>query len=357
MGVLDKIGDFGGDIVDGIIDGVDSVLGEVGINFKKIIGNDWVQGGLMAASIFMGGVAIVNGVMTGMAQATAAQGMLSTAAQGTMQGYASTFMAGAKGFIQGVASGLANPLDTAGSLFGQAKTALGMAPPVGGESLTGLQSSGDMLAGEVGKETSAQAMNMGQAPQYNLTGGATELSRPVGGALPNSIPTSMPGSVPQSLGGGTIPGIPGGTPPPMSMQDLLMSGGGDASMLTADGFAAGSSPSFNMLGGGGADALGTSLAANEQGLLASLAQGGKEFLSSPMGMMTATNALSGWAQGSMIDKRWEEMEKNEKARRRSWVNFAGTPAPSINIPSLQSLRERGRVIQDRGNQANAKYGY
>jgi hypothetical protein len=65
MGIFDKIGDVVGDIVDGVVDFVDDVLG---IELVNILDNDFVKYGLMAASIFTGGVAIVNGVIQGRAR-------------------------------------------------------------------------------------------------------------------------------------------------------------------------------------------------------------------------------------------------------------------------------------------------
>lgn len=347
MGLFDKVGDFVGDIVDGVVDGVVDVFDAVGIDLAKVLDNDWVKGGLMAVSIFTGGVAIANGVMTGFAQASAAQAA-NTAVQSTASSFLDTFIAGGKGFIEGVASGLANPLDTAGKLAGDAASALGLGAQ-GAEAaaggLTGVQNTGEMVAADLTAEGGAQAMNQaGGAADL----GAQAVEQGAGSLEPLSAQTVVPPTSPNA-------GAMGGGMDPASW------GGADGSMLTQDGFSMGYDPSNAMsaMGESGAtDAMGGMLQQQgEKGWLESLASGAKDFASSPTGMMTAANAVQGWAQGSMIEKRWDEMAKEEKKRRQSWQDFDKQPIHKYDIPSLQSLRQRTAAMQQRGNQAQSKYGY
>lgn len=327
MGLFSKVKKGFKKVVGGVVKGVTKVFDAIGIDLAKIMDNKWVQGGLMAVSIFTGGVAIMNGVMTGFAQATAAQAAQQTVAGAAKSTFLDTFVAGAKGFMEGVGQGIMNPLDTAGDLAGQASSAMGL----GGETMaaSGLESTGEVLTGAPGPSA---------ASQMNQTGGALE---------PLSSSTAVP------------PTSPGGMP---AMENLDPStwGGADGSMLTADGHSMGynaADPMSAMGNTGGADALGNQIAAGEKGWLESLAGGAKDFVSSPTGMMTAANAVQGWAQGSMIEKRWDEMAKEEKNRRKSWQDFDKKGTSNYNIPSLSALRERTAQLRDRGNQAQAKYGY
>jgi len=305
MGLFKKIKKGVKKVVGGVVKGVTKVFDAVGIDLAKIMDNKWVKGAMLATAIFTGGVAIANGVMSGFASATAAQAA-QTAVTSTAQGFMNTFVAGAKGFIEGVATGLANPLDTAGDLFSQAKTALGGAADVAG------------AAGGAVDQTAAQAMNAGGPPP-----GINEAS----GALPN-----MP--------------LEPNRPDFMALPQEAAAG--QAANPSAYGF----SDMADM----GTDALSGQIAKGEQGFLSSMASGAKDFITSPAGMMTGANAIQGWAQGQMVEERWDQMEKKEKDRRDSWRNF-DTSAQDYNIPSLQNLRERTSQLRARGNQAQAKYGY
>ena len=107
------------------------------------------------------------------------------------------------------------------------------------------------------------------------------------------------------------------------------------------------------LGGGGGDAMSSQLSQlsmpmEEEGILSKLAKGAGDFASSPMGMQTLAGAAQGWAQGKMIEERWDEMQKAEKQRRKSYEGFGDT-APKFNTPTLQELRDRTRALHDRSN--------
>lgn len=337
MGLFKKIKKGVGDVVDGVVGGVDKILGKVGINLSKILDNKWVQRGMMAAAIFTGGVAIANGVMTGYTSATAAQAAQQTVAGAAKSTFMDTFIAGGKGFIEGVASGLANPLDTAGELYGQASSAMsglgGGAEALGGGAPSGLQSPADMVAsaGDAGGQSAAGAMNAGAPP-----GAVTEAS----GALPNAIEANRP----DFLGGGQV----------VDNTAAGMANAGAAPGTSPYGFE--QMADTGGMGIGGPDALAQAGQAGEKGWLESLASGAKDFATSPSGMMMGANALQGWAQGSMVQERWDQMEKADKRRRKSWTG-GNLETPSYDIPSLQNLRERTAKLRERGNQAQSKYGY
>jgi len=96
--------------------------------------------------------------------------------------------------------------------------------------------------------------------------------------------------------------------------------------------------------------------AAESGWLQSLKSGAKDFISSPMGMQTAASAVSGWAQGQALEEQWQRMDDERKRKRATWDGFASR-APQMDMPSLQSLRDRRQQMYDRGDIAQAKFGY
>lgn len=312
MGMFDKVGDFVGDVVDGVNDVIDDVFG---VDLLKTLDNDWVKVGLMAASIFTGGVAIVNGVMTGYTQAS------------TATGFMNTFVAGAEGFVKGAMAGLGSPLETAGDLAGQASSAVG--------NMTGTATTGtDMLAADLGGESS------GLMDTINASGDAASK---YGGSMPQAELTGVAGAEAAPAG---MPGASNAAT--QNSLDLANF------MEDPNGYGA-------TLSGGGGDAMSSQLSQlsmpmEEEGILSKLAKGAGDFASSPMGMQTLAGAAQGWAQGKMIEERWDEMQKAEKQRRKSYEGFGDT-APRFDTPTLQELRARSKAIQNRGNQAQSKYGY
>jgi hypothetical protein len=173
----------------------------------KVLSNKWVQRGLMAAAIFTGGVAIVNGVMQGYAAATAS----------TAQGFAAKFVAGADAFVKGVGAGLASPIDTAKGIAGAATgganaatTAAGVVDNASKVAETAAK------AGNVIAPTSNAASTMLSAaetavPQIGQWGGAagnTTLAQSVNSALgvgaktANALPAASSGNLLQSLAKG-----------------------------------------------------------------------------------------------------------------------------------------------------------
>ena len=327
MGIFGKIKDGISGIVGGIVNGIDKVLGVVGIDFKKLLSNKWVQGALMAASIFTGGVAIVNGIMTGFSQGAAAAAATTTAGGSSMASFTSAFVEGAKGFVSGVAKGMMNPVDTAKEIGGTAMEAMGM----GGE-----------IAGASGLEAST-GVAIDNASMVNTQSGAADAAL--------STVEGTPGLDVAGLDAGSTSGMGVNAPNAANPGTL---GGGDANIFTPDGFAAGTAPVAPPPGAGAAGAA--AKMPGDPGFLQSLAKAGKDFIASPSGIQTAVGAASGWAQGQMIEERWDQLEKKEQNRRDSYKGF-GQRSPKLDIPSLRGLRDRTNAMQQRGNQAQAKYGY
>ena len=321
--IVEGIGDVLGDIVDGVVDFVDDVIG---IDLKKILQNDWVKYGLMAASLFTGGVAIVNGVVQGAGAAASAKGFMAS------------FVEGAKGFVQGAASGIVNPLKTAGNL---------------GSDISNL-AAGDFgaLTGRAGDLAKSAAQTAGenviaQTPTDLLSEGATQSFADAGldavqpdfvtgaEALSDSAVDDLLGTAQPTFGDPVSSSLPG-----------LDSPVAEAAAGAAPGAAPSAVPSVTP---GGAE---------EKGFFGRMKDAATDFAASPAGMRTLAGAAQGWAQGQAREEELKRLERRERRRRDSWSGF-GDRANSIlsgEPMSLRQLRERRMQTMNRGNQAQAKYG-
>ena len=300
--IVDGVGDVIGDVVGGVVDVVDDVFG---VDLGKVLNNKYVKGALLAASIFTGGVAIVNGVMQGFNAATAATGFMNK------------FVAGASGFAKGVAAGLANPLDTAGNIIGgDPSVAAKLVAPGQQEALRNTPT--DLLANaDVGKGSIDAAL-----------GGAE-------GSL--QIPGS-PVPVPQSSNL-NMPNFDASVAPKSFGSDILSAGGeaaksagGEATRSAAQNFGTGD-------------------------FLSNLAKGAGKFASSPAGMQTISSGISGYAQARMLEKREKREMEQERARRDSYSGFGDRAPRKFDVPGLRDLRRRTQELNQRGDAANAQYGY
>ena len=313
--IVDKVKDVIGDVVDGVIDFVDDVIG---VDLRKVLNNKWVKYALMAASIFTGGVAIMNGVIQG------------AGAVGAAKGFMGKFVEGAVGFVKGVASGIMNPMETAGNLVGEGSKLLSgdfanMANQVAGK--------GDVVAG--GAQDLLSNANEGADMAANLTDGMVDEA--LGAVQPDfGIPT---------------PNQPGGLTD--SMVDSALG-------ATQPDFGA---PTTNMPGGSGhiaEQAVGVTPAPPEEGgFLSKMAGAAKDYATSPGGMKTIAGAAQGWAKGQAEAEQLKEIRKREERRRGSWAGFGDRTNSILSGQplSLQELRERSMSVRNRGNQAQAKYGY
>lgn len=315
MGLFDKIGEVIGDVVDGVVDFVDDVFN---VDLKKILSNDIVKYGLMAVSLFTGGVAIANGVMTGFAQATGAKGFMGR------------FVAGADGFITGVKAGFADPTGTFSDLAGKAGELVSKA----GDAM-GLNPAGNQLQANVefGLDSGAQEalMDMGDDAISSTMGGDPSLS---GGQALSAQNQAAIDSAKQVAS----------ADPSAAAQEAL-SGGSVPNLSQAKASAA---------GGTGGVPTNVSNVGAEESIWSRIANSAKDFASSPAGMQTLANMASGWAEGAMIQERWDNERKDRRRAENSWTSGQYAPRAGGRLPSLQEMREQ---IQQRGNQANAKYGY
>jgi hypothetical protein len=306
----DKIGGVIGDVVDGVVDFVDDVIG---IELHKVMDNNFVKYGLMAASIFTGGVAIVNGVIQGAGAAAAAKG------------FAAKFVEGAAGFVKGVASGIANPMKTAGNIPGDVGKL--MAGDVGG--MTG--AAGDAARAAAG-EASKQAI--AQTPQDLLASGA-EASVDMSDAM-----------VDKALGA---------SQPDFSLAQLADEAGGKM------GGQAGGSMFDPTYGGGMPPAPSANMGlpeASSGDFLSRMWSGTKDILKQPATQKTLAGMVQGYAEGAAIEERWNMMREEEERKRRSWDGFSGNTRTNLaDIPSLRSLRARSQQMAGRGAQAQEQYGY
>lgn len=332
------------DAIDGILGGVNDVVDDVfGIDLKQELGNlfdnDWFRNGLMAVSLFTGGVAIVNGVMQGFTQASAASGFMNT------------FVEGAKGFVSGLGQGLANPLETAGKIGDSISGALSgvgeAAGAAGANAATGTTTTGAGMTSEALAETGA-AQDLLASGAEGVGGGS------VGGEAVGAGAEQIAG---QSNAAAKVD--PSSTFQSPQLQDF--GGMGQEQTLA--------SSVNNTFSGGGGDALSSAIQSNERGWLEMLkagdvagvakraGSGAWEFAKENPGLVqTAMQGVSGWAQGEAIQERLDQIEREERRRRESFRGF-GDRAPSFGVPSLRSLRDRTQDIQRRGQQAQARYGY
>lgn len=158
----------------------------------KVLSNKWVQRGLMAAAIFTGGVAIVNGVMQGYAAAGAATGAT------TAQAFAAKFVAGSSAFVKGVGAGLASPLATAGDIAAKAGSAMSGAAKVGsvitptGNAASTLLSAAEKTAPQIG-----QWGGVGANPTL-----AQSVNSALGAGAAKTLPPAASGNFLQSMASG-----------------------------------------------------------------------------------------------------------------------------------------------------------
>lgn len=287
MGFFSKIGKgikkVGSKIVGGINKIGDALTGG---NWSKWMEKGWVQKAMMAATLLTGGIAIVNGAMTGWGAATSTAG-----------DFATKFVAGSKGFVEGLASGLTNPVGTGKELLGKAGEAMGIGQGAGGA--------------------------------------ASGVAESAGAAMPTSSPIQTAlNTTEQSL-------VAPMSAAPNPAFDML-GAGADTSAFAGDALAK--------------QVAGAAAPAAEKGWLESLKSGAKDFASSPMGMQTAASAVSGWAQGQAMEEQWNRMDDERKRKRETWTGFASR-APQFNMDSLQNLRDRRTQMYDRGDIAQGKFGY
>jgi len=319
VGLFDKIGDVLGDILDGVVDFVDDVFN---IDLKKVLNNDIVRYGLMAVSIFTGGVAIANGVMQGFTQASAAKGFMAK------------FVEGASGFVKGALTGFASPIETAqnlGEQFGVLQGAgpaslAGTDPSVASDIVSSLDGTGDVVEmGVGGKGFTADDLLSGgmEQPEFTLSGIADE------------------------AGGSELSGARAALNQDPS-QDALASLTGQSSQTF-------SMPSFSeMAGSGGVPTNLDNVVDPTQNIWGKVASGAKDFASSPAGMQTLAGMAQGWAEGSMVQERWNQLEREDNRRRASWENYQTQPRSRRTIPGLDRNRE---IIDQRATQAQQRYGY
>jgi len=314
LSIFDKIGDILGDVVDGVVDFVDDVFN---IDLKKVLNNKWVKYGLMAASIFTGGVAIVNGVIQGAGAAASAKGFMAS------------FVDGAAGFVKGAASGLVNPMKTAQGIPGDVGKLL----------------SGDFagLSGSAGDAARAATMAAGEqtiagTPADLLSGGSEALSQTGVDALGNPALSKASAFDPAGRGFGFESAPDVMTDSASKFGDLVSGRKTDLVRTATDG-------------GGTTDT-------ESPGFFAQMAGGAKEFAASPAGMRTLTGAAQGWAAGQQREEELKRIQKQEERRRGSWQGFGDrTNSVLSGQPlSLQQLRDRRQQTMNRGNQAQALYG-
>jgi hypothetical protein len=264
----------------------------------KVLSNKWVQRGLMAAAIFTGGVAIVNGVMQGYAAAGAATG----AKAGLASQFSAKFVAGADAFIKGVGAGLASPISTAGDIASKASGALSGAGAAAGNA--GAAANAAAKAGNVIAPTSNAANTMLSAAET-----AVPKIGQWGGAAGN---TTLAQSVNSALG----------------------------------------------VGAKTANAANALPAASSGNLLQSLAKGAGKFASSPLGMHTIASGIAGYADGQAKTEIFKRGLKEEERARRTWDGFGDSG--NFDIPplgSMNSIRERRNQLYDRGDIAQRRFGY
>jgi hypothetical protein len=315
MGLFDKIGEILGDIVDGVVDFVDDVFN---IDLKKVLSNDIVKYGLMAVSIFTGGVAIANGVMTGFTQASAAKGFMNK------------FVEGASGFISGVAKGFTSPLETGGDLIDQAQSALGGKASTQVGQAVGAPSNAQDIVSSIGGDTDIVSMGTG-GEGFNAAGDVASQS----GGVPSLSSMSAENQAAVSGAQKTL-----AMDPSQAAREAVT---GTSSVPGRPGFQL---PSAAEAAGGAAKP--------NSSVWSRIADGAMNFATSPAGMQTLTGMAQGYAEGAMMQERWDEMQEADRRRTRTWTEGQWAPRAAGSIPSLRESRE---LIQRRGNQAQARYGY
>ena len=294
MGLFSKIKKAVKGVFEGVTKGLDKITGG---NFSKIMGNKWVKGALLAASIVTGGIAIANGVMAagevGIGAAVKAFATNMTAETGTA--LMGKVVEGAGAFVKGVASGLANPMGSdAGQALtgafdsglsgvaGEAVTSADLAA-AGGETASAVNASagGVDVTGLGALDPAAASSQIPMTPNVDLTGGLDMAG--AGGELANGV---------QMAGAGGNPG----------MVDMAQYGG---------------TPNVDIMGC--LDPLAQTIA-NAPATNPSFLERVGSAASSPRGMLTMAQMANGWAQGQMMEERWAQLEKAEENRRKSWTN-------------------------------------
>lgn len=325
MGILgdiwDGITDVVGDVVDGVFDFVDDVFG---VDLGDVLDNDFVRYGLMAASLFTGGVAIVNGVMKGWNAATQATG------------YLNKFVEGASAFVQGVGEGFLAPGETFKNITGMGETASATSQAaeqlksavsspdksVAKQALEsgaeGAASVGSPVGSPVGDPTLAELANMSPEMAARMTPKqAGQMNRALAGSTPSIGPTQAP--------------VTDVLSPSFSVPDAIKSTG-QKSLAQADDVA-------------------------QSGFWSRLGNAATDFITSPLGMNVAANAVAGWSQAAMLQKRWDEEREMRRERRESWANGVYAPR-TFSENTLQNMKARQDQFQgliDAGNAANARY--
>lgn len=350
MGIGDFVSDIGGAVKDGfenVVEGVFDVVDDVfGIDLAKVLDNDFVKYGLMAASIFTGGVAIVNGVM---------QGAGSFA--GTTGAFMDKFIAGAGSFVKGVASGFGSPLESAGNIIdGTAYTAAKTAATTGGQLIAeGANSSAamDTLAGT--DQSSNLQAGVDEALGLNEGIDASQLNADVSAGLQESGVSSAGGApaggdyslVDQKVAAGL-------SPEEQALQSRALKGQVPSSTTSNV-----NSPNYNMdaaINNSGPLKVGAE-AAPKKDWLGRLADSASSFVTSPAGVQMGLGAIQGWSQAEQMKAIYEERRKMRNDVARSWGG-GGTSAPRTwDIPALSELRARRQQLDQRGNEAQARYGY
>jgi hypothetical protein len=338
MGIFDKIGDILGDVVDGVVDFVDDVLG---IELTNLLDNNFVKYGLMAASIFTGGVAIVNGVIQGAGAAAAAKG------------FAASFVEGAKGFVQGVASGIANPMKTVGNIPGDVGKLMsgdvaGLTGRAGDAARAASQAAGESVIANTPQDLIASGGDIAGTVTDNIAG-ASDIALPAADAAAQTAS----GSNMSLMDLGETSFDPGAT-------DFQLGGMGPAN-ASAPGFdpvaaatQAGKPPGMSA---SVADALKTSSEVGSGDFLSKMVGGAKDFATSAPGMQTIASMVQGYASGAAMEEQWNMMREEEERRRRSWDGFGGRVNTSLaDVPSLRSLRDRNSQMRDNARGARASLG-
>lgn len=307
------MGGIVGDIVDGIVDFVDDVLG---IELDNILDNDLVKGSLLAASLFTGGVAIVNGVVQGAGAAAGAKGFLAK------------FSAGAPEFFKGVASGLANPLDTSKDLVGKitnATQATGQAGTAGASVLDTAPDSLDVLAGGA-EESVSSAVNL---PGETVSGAATPDISFESLSNQDALQSAQDALKIDPQAASTV-----------NNGDLI-SGTLDASTLSA--------PSSSPINIG---------QVGEEGFFSKMAGGVKDFAKSGIGQQVISGAIQGYANARQQEEFLRERRRERERRAASFRGFADRASSDLSgSRALSQLRDRSQRLMQRGEQAQESYGF
>lgn len=355
MGILDEIGDFFGDIVEGVVDFVDDVFN---IDLGKVFGNDIVQFALLASSIFTGGVAIANGVMTGFSE-IGKQGIAAT--------FKDKFIAGASGFIEGVKQGFLNPVNTFKDLTGVGSGASSATSQVSQALADGGSQAGDIVMGgadgvsppiaEVGVDVATEVgTSVGIPTDGRIVSDLTQTAGSLGpgGTLEAADAAFLNTATPDfSLAEMARPmNNPANQKAVASAQQALSI---DPQQAALESIGA-TDPGINPMAGIKKAAATTPKSDSFWG---KLARGAGEFATSPAGIQMGLGMANGYAQAAMLQKRWDEEREMVRNRARSWSDGTWTPR-TWNDTTLQGMKRQNEEmdrINQRGQQAQARWGY